>query len=96
MRVWWDGNADWFEADIVGYDKDTKLHLVQYCTDAEQSYEDLASYVERGLKTTVEMGQYKSSTLAPRKGETASQAQQMVKMKKKHQPQLPKPPPLLL
>jgi len=68
VRVWWDGNADWFEADIVGYDKDTKLHLVQYCTDAEQSYEDLASYVERGLKTTVEMGQYKSSTLGTKEG----------------------------
>jgi len=62
VRVWWDGNEDWFEADVVAYDKDTKLHLVQYCADAEQTYEDLASYVERGLKTTVEMGQYRSST----------------------------------
>lgn len=62
VRVWWDGNEDWFEADVVGYDKDTKLHLVQYCADAEQTYEDLASYVERGLKTTVEMGQYSTST----------------------------------
>ena len=38
VRVWWDGNGDWFEADVVGYDSARKLHLVQ-C-------------VASGLKTT--------------------------------------------
>jgi hypothetical protein len=64
VRVWWDGNGDWFDADVVGYDKDKKLHLLQYCADGDQSYEDLAAYVERGLKTTAEQGQAALPTAA--------------------------------
>jgi hypothetical protein len=29
VRVWWDGNGDWFDADIIGYDPAKKLHKLQ-------------------------------------------------------------------
>lgn len=29
IRVWWDGNEAWFDADIIAYDEVKKLHLLQ-------------------------------------------------------------------
>ncbi len=48
MRVWWDGNGDWFDADVISFDAAKRLHLLQYCADGDQAWEDLAAYAERG------------------------------------------------
>ena len=29
VRVWWDGNCDWFAADVIDFDRVKKLHKLQ-------------------------------------------------------------------
>lgn len=29
VRVWWDGNCDWFAADVIDFDPVKKLHKLQ-------------------------------------------------------------------
>ncbi len=38
IRVWWDGNSDWFAADIIGYDPVKKLHKLQVMDDSLRFY----------------------------------------------------------
>jgi hypothetical protein len=36
VRVWWDGNSDWFAADVIGYDPVKKLHKLQVMDDSSR------------------------------------------------------------
>ena len=33
VEVFWDGEASWFQAEVLSYDEQTRLHLVRYTED---------------------------------------------------------------
>eukprot|EP00966_Prymnesium_polylepis_P072727 1688617-Prymnesium_polylepis.2 len=33
IEIYWDGEAAWFEAEVLRYDEATRLHLVRYTED---------------------------------------------------------------
>ena len=43
IKVWWDGNDSYFEADVISYDAVTGLHKVHYLVDDDVSTERLWS-----------------------------------------------------
>jgi hypothetical protein len=49
IRVWWDGNADWFDADIIAYDEVKKLHLLQYVFITKIHNNVMHSYKNKAL-----------------------------------------------
>ena len=69
IEIYWDGEAMWFEAEVLGYDDQTRKHLVHYTADDVESEELLSGSSEAApwrhvIKTTARGAASKAASQA--------------------------------